>query len=281
VTGSPRFDPLLNRKPRVRSDGEPFRILILTARRPAFNAEQLHVVSQSLADLQQWFAARAGSGDVTVQPIWRLTRDLHHALGVENTTDRVPLAEQLYSVDAVVTTPSTAMLEAMMCGLPVALLDYANHPHYVPAAWTITAAVHIDDVLGALMAPSAARMLYQDTILHDHLEIRGPATDRVRALIERMVEIGRTCRRDGTPLQMPETILNARRAGQTLTQGRTEQRFDVARLYPGHATFADRDLLALQTEVAHLRSILRRRPTQILYRALCECQQWIAMRRRP
>jgi hypothetical protein len=40
----------------------------------------------------------------------------------------------LASVDAVISTPSTAMLEGMLQGLPVAVLDFHNRPHYVPAA---------------------------------------------------------------------------------------------------------------------------------------------------
>jgi hypothetical protein len=94
------------------------------------------------------------------------------------------LTEQLATVDALITTPSTVQIEGMLAGVPVALIDYLNRPHFVPAAWTMTAPCQIAETVPMLLAPDARRMLYQDTILHDAVECRSPATPRVAALIE-------------------------------------------------------------------------------------------------
>ena len=64
-------------------------------------------------------------------------------------------------MDAAISTPSTAMLEAMLLGLPVAALDYTNSPAFVQPAWSITARAQMPVVVAELMRPSAAKMLFQ------------------------------------------------------------------------------------------------------------------------
>jgi hypothetical protein len=54
VMGLPRLDALLGRRPRSRVPGEPFRLLIATARMPAFTHGQLRLVEQSLRDMKEW-----------------------------------------------------------------------------------------------------------------------------------------------------------------------------------------------------------------------------------
>ena len=88
---------------------------------------------------------------------WRVDPQIAPELGIQNRVGEFATAELatlLEQVDAVITAPSTAMLEAMLLNLPVAALDYHNVPRYVPTAWTISAPEHIAGTLRELLDPS-------------------------------------------------------------------------------------------------------------------------------
>jgi hypothetical protein len=142
----------------------------------------------------------------------------------------------------VVTTPSTAQLEAFLSGRPTALLDYANRPHYVPAAWRITAKEQIRETLSSLAEPSPARMRYQDEVLRDALECTTPATPRLARLVEAMIEIGERSRAEGRPLAFPARLLER--------DGAAAPGPDLAALYPENEAFAIRDLSELRRQLA-------------------------------
>ncbi len=138
----------------------------MTALTPYFTAEQKVLVKQSLADLKTALSRKSAASHVKLEPVWRLTQGLDQEIGVnagESALAKRDLLDVLQNVDAVITTPSTTMLEAMLLGLPVAVLDYCNTPHYVPPAWRITAAAHIAPTLAELLHPPAPKMLFQDT----------------------------------------------------------------------------------------------------------------------
>ncbi|MGE3804187.1 MAG: hypothetical protein AB7K24_05905, partial [Gemmataceae bacterium] len=126
--------------------------------------------------------------------------------------------------------------------------DYNNCPHYVPAAWTITARQHLDQVIPEMMRPAEVKLLLQDTILHDALECRSPAVPRMVRLVEEMVRIGRACRARGEPIRFPRRILSDEQDDHHLP----EERFDLRRLYPDHPVFANLDRAALQAELQQL-----------------------------
>ena len=259
VVGVPRLDHFVTTPagPKTDSDGATRRILVMTARTPGFTADQTAEVKQSLVDVKEWFAKHPRLGGRPVQPVWRLTQGLAAEIGVENSlrdTFGGELGAVLRNVDAVITTPSTALLEGMLAGRPVALLDYNNRPHYVPAAWSISAERHLGQVISELVVPPAARMLYQDTILHDALECRTPASPRMVRLVEEMVRIGRECRACGRPLRLPRRILPDEQDGHHLP----EERFDYHTLYPDHPVFGDMDRAVLRMELGHLRRELSR-----------------------
>jgi len=257
IVGSPRFDPFIGKQPRKRKPDEPFRVLVMTARTPGFTPDQIALTKRSIQDLKFWFLQHQDLCDNRIEPVWRLTQNLNKEIGVENHLTELSgseLAEILSQVDAVITTPSTTMLEAMLHGLPVALLDYHNCPQYVPAAWTISAPRHIDQVLPELLDPAAAKMLYQDTVLHDALECRTPATSRMVQLVEEMVKIAHDCRSQNKPLAFPRRILTDGQEDHHLP----EARFDMRLLYPSHPVFADMDRAALHVEIEHYKRELKR-----------------------
>jgi hypothetical protein len=98
------------------------------------------------------------------------------------------------------------VLEAMLAGLPTAVLDYTNSPAYLPAAWTITAQNHIHSTLDDLLNPPARRLAFQDEVLSNALESHSPATPRMVTLIEEMAHIGRQAREQNKQPDFPARI---------------------------------------------------------------------------
>ncbi|MDB6111158.1 MAG: hypothetical protein JWR69_2908 [Pedosphaera sp.] len=232
VVGSPRLDRYHGLKRRRKHPDQPFRLLVMTAFTPYFTDYQHHLVHAALRDLKGFLSGQQSSGGLGIETVWRLTKGLHEELGVGSTTTDFSgdeLAEILQKVDAVITTPSTAMLEAMMLGLPVAALDYSNSPAYVQPAWIITARKHIPEVVAELLKPAEPKLLFQDTTLHDSLECFTPATPRMVRLILEMIECGRQAKEEGRPLRFPGRILECESEGQHLR----ENRFCLKKLYSG------------------------------------------------
>lgn len=251
IVGAPHLDPLIGGQPRKRQPDETFRFLVMTAKTPAFTLDQTALVKRSLQDLKFWFSQHRYLNGTPIEPVWRLTQNLDKEIGVENQFAELidgELAELLGRVDAVITTPSTTMLQSMLHGLPVTLLDYNNCPHYVPAAWAITAPRHIDQVLPELLTPPTAKMLYQDTVLHDALECHTSAAPRMVQLIEEMLRIAHDCRSQNKPILFPRRILTDNQDGHHIP----EERFDMRLLYPGHPVFTQMDRVMLQVEIGHL-----------------------------
>lgn len=257
VVGAPRLDPLIGRMPRRRTTDQPFRILIATAKTPGFTRDQRTLIKRSVQDLKFWFSYQQKHYHQVIEPVWRLTQDLDQEIGVENNLreySSIELAKLLENVDAVITTPSTIMLEAILHGLPVALLEYNNCPQYVPAAWTISAPRHIDQVLPELFNPPAAKLLFQETMLHDALECRTPAAPRMAQLVEEMLNIARDCHAGNKSVVFPPRILIDSQAGYHLP----EEGFDLQALYPDRPIFREMDRTIVQIEVEQLRTEIKR-----------------------
>ena len=191
TVGLPRLDRYYGLARRQRHKGEPYRILIGTAMTPFFTEGHRRQVLASLFDLKAFFSQTLAFNGTRLEPVWRLTQGLAEVIGVSAVNSHYSgreLAELLLQVDAVITTPSTTMLEAMMLGLPVAVLDYCNAPHYMPTAWRITAVGQITDTVDELLNPAPTKLLFQETMLHHELECFTPATPRLVELISRMAE---------------------------------------------------------------------------------------------
>ncbi len=115
ATGLPRLD---DSKPVEQDPDGP--VLIATANTPWFNETEREALIKSLHDLKQHAEDRS-------LPIrWRLTGGLNRLLCVENYP--CPLAEAMSGCRAVISTPSTLLLEASLMGLPIAMLDPFGQP---------------------------------------------------------------------------------------------------------------------------------------------------------
>lgn len=245
LVGVPRFDHyILDPVVRTPHDG-PKRLLIMTANTPGFTPEQITLTEQSLLDVNEYIQKHP-----EWEPIWRVRKGLDTKLSL---VDRFPdlrgkpLREVLAEADAVLSTPSTVLLEAMLAGLPTAILDYSNSPTYVPAAWMVTAPQHIAFVLDDLRYSPTRRLLFQDDILHNCLVCHDPALPRMQELVNVMVEIGRQARAKGQQLTYPDRILPLDSSDHMVPT----ENFDLARLYPSHPIFTNQNMISLQQELMY------------------------------
>jgi len=254
VVGSPRLDPLLDYR-RSAGPVRDYALLVASAKTPWFNSTQKSRVVQGLIDLQKGIAESAKTNGTYTRIIWRLQDELFDELFEQGSATNHAgdkLADLLHQADALITTPSTVMLEGMLCGIPVAVIDYTNSPQYVQSAWSITASEHISQVLTELRMPPQSKLVLQDYYLHDALECYSPAGPRLARLIEEMLRIKSAGIAMKKKLGFPLNILEQTRGSHHLP----EARFDLAKLYPHHPVYSDYDKSSLQAELLHCRKKL-------------------------
>ncbi|MDG1873420.1 MAG: hypothetical protein P8J27_05890 [Mariniblastus sp.] len=245
IIGIPRLDGY---RPQAKGGGEKFRILVMTAKTPGFTQAQLDTVKRSLNDLKHWHARNQTINHREVEIVWRLTGNLATEIGVKNQLLDLrggELRSVLKSVDAVITTPSTAVLEAMLMDLPVAVLDYHNCPHYVASGWDICAADHMDQTICQMADRSESRMLFQQNELADSLQCSESATDRFVELTASMLRIASAQVLENKELEFPPHILTA--PPIRLAE------FSHPRLYSNAPEFCETDPTLLQIELSHAR----------------------------
>jgi hypothetical protein len=215
----------------------------MTARNPGFTPAQRETTMQSLRDVKAHLEGRRG-----VEVIWRTRDEVAQALGVDNRlgdASSPDLARLLGSVDAVISTMSTAVLEAMLLKRPVAALDYHNVPRFVATAWTIAAKEHIPAVVDELLQPAPRKLAFQQDVLHDALSCRTPAAPRVADLMVRMARHAADVRRGQAAWPLPAGLIGGRSAAAASP-------FSLADLYPGHPFFSDTQITSLQARLARL-----------------------------
>lgn len=251
VIGLPRLDQYLKRKPRVRQPNEDFKILIMTGKNPGYMDEQIEQVTRGLVDLRNWFEHNTNFEGLKIVPVWRIADSIAKEIGVGSQISDLSgqeLFRVLQEVDALITAPSTAILEGLLQGIPVALLNYSNLPQYVIPSWSINCQSQIANVIRELIWPPEPKMLFQDSVLHDSLECHSPSVPRMHVLIDRMVHIGRSFRDIQKEVNFPSSILQSENSNYHLP----EEKFDMQKLYPEHPVFSEMDKLKLQIKVQHL-----------------------------
>lgn len=262
VVGLPRLDALVTTPaPPIRTTG-PFRLLIATATTPFFNSQQREAVVESLAHFKQRLEANGRVNGRRMEVTWRLTGGLERDLGLEKDAkelERPSLSEAIDRADAVITTPSTLYLESVLKQRPTAILDFYNSPNFVSAAWTINAPRHFNAILSELANPPAAKMLFQETELHDQLACQSPATPRMIELILALMRAREAASRAGQPLQLPLRML----ADPLHGFAPVESRFDLAQLFPGNQVFGQSDVARVQVELNLARERLGSLPADL------------------
>ena len=262
IVGQPRFDQMFEAEHLPVQDTGPFRLLVTTARTPAFNEQQHRQVVQGLTELKNRFTRNASVGNRRVEITWRLSDSLLNELDlpVPNKTHKLPsLGETIEMCDAVVTTPSTVFLESLIKRRPVALLDFTNSPAYVPAAWRITATAHINPVLEELANPPAAKMFFQRAVLRDQVELGQDSKQRMFSLFGEMIDAGQKARESEEPLSFPTRILSDPQRGIA----KIDDQFDLSSLFPNSPVFRNNDVARLQQELVHAIARLEQLPQEV------------------
>lgn len=243
ITGMPRLKHIMNlRNDFSHLSQKKNRILISTAKTPAFTEKQAEKTIQSLTDLKEYFSKRKD-----IEVIWRITGDYHRLIGVENSLSDLngkEIHEIIQQVDAVITTPSTTILEAMTLKVPAATLDYHNQPHYFETAWSISAQTHIDTVVNELLDPPAVKLEYQDFLFHEQLYTLEDPNDRLVRLIKEMIKY------KGRNNEMPESILDNSYLGTLALKS------DLSVYYPGLEWADKMDLKKLKLELSAARGTI-------------------------
>jgi len=251
VVGLPRLDQFSKKSKRVRKASDPFTLIVLTATTPAFNPQQFEVLNRSLADVRDQVAAHNAREPNSIKLLWRLAPEAACALKVvnhESWESRSDLSSILKSVDGMISTPSTTLLEGMLNGIPVASLNYWNSPQFTPTAWNIACAEQIPSVLSEFKDPPGNKMLFQEYCLSDTLECDGLATNRMVKLIEEMVKVGQKGLQDGG-IELPTHILTA----VDYCSPTPRYMLNFSRLYERFSTGKDCDVTLLRLELGHAR----------------------------
>jgi hypothetical protein len=180
---------------------------------------------------------------------------LDASIGVQNQladTTGQDLATALASVDAVISTPSTAMLEGMLQGVPVALLDYHHCPIYGPAAWTIASRDALPRTMRELISPPPEKRDLQRFLLADALQLESSATDRMVELILAMGREAQAAAEAKRTLAFPNRMLSG--------DEQTPPTISAASLgfaNVGGATSQSSEVVALQADLAQARRELK------------------------
>lgn len=219
-------------------------VLITTAKQPYFQQGDFIAVIQALQDIKTYLEAK----QITAK--WRLPDELSNHLNltpIERQSGQGTLAQVLASVGAVITTPSTLILEAMLYRKPVLRLDYTNAPQYVRTAWNITAQEHISKEIDSALIHDKRRLSFQDEALHDACYIEA-ANSRLTLLVQRMVDQRIIAQKTGK-LQLDESLM-------PVPESFGFASFTLRVLHQNHGDYAMEGEDRLRAENAQLRNLL-------------------------
>lgn len=276
VVGLPRLDSVQDSVQGHASPPEnsgPFRVMVATANTPAFDSDQRKTVVESLRQLKDWFSKNPlvpGSQDQRlIEVVWRLSDGLEDEIGLDQATSeskpgkksqRPPIGEVMESVDAVITTASTMILESMLRNRPTAVLDFHFSPCYFSTPWMIKTAQQFEFTITELADPPKHKMMFQEFVLHDQLECRAPAKPRMLQLIKGMVASGTKSRQSGSSIQLPARMLPDTQAGFSIVP----DSFELKSLYGTNPAFENREVEQLQIELAAAIKRLDQLPAELV-----------------
>lgn len=201
LVGLPRLDDfIIPTNPVVGKN-----ILICSSKTPWFSEEEKKLVIDGFRSIKK--ISNKLIYEYGVSFTWRVTPQIADELAVESNFEQ-SLVRDLSSAKAVITTPSTLILESMYARKPVAVLDFTNSPHYVQSAWNISSCNQIESTISELLDPPSPKMIFQEASLRDSLQTIEKASFRMQTLVTSMIEIGKTCRAKGEELKFPPNILS-------------------------------------------------------------------------
>lgn len=254
VVGFPILQDEIDSAKRYRVEAknkkkDSYTVLVTSTRQGWFCERQKTAFVQALKDLKTYFLSQE---DVKVN--WRLSRNLAKLIGVENemkVKESVELVPLIKEADLVISAQSTVVVEAMIHGKPVAIIDYLNVPQYYGTSWVINAKSEIESTVNSMLKPELNRMLYQDYQMQDILYLDSSSIERSKLLINKMVSF----RRENQNANFPSNMLSFNQPFQTLEKAyKTEEVFPpVAENYQ----IEKKDLVHLITRYSHENKLLR------------------------
>ena len=186
IVGMPKLDHIVPKALKPNSE-EKRKILIITAAKPFFNEAQKQVVINMLRDLQRYFNQHSH-----YEVAWRITKLLDKELNVTSTFETKSTSEivdQINEADIIISTSSTAILEAMRCGKPVAKIDYFNLPEMLQTVWNIRHHDDISTVLNQMSELNKQECWFQNYLLNMQCLNDTNASKRVGELILKMIAL--------------------------------------------------------------------------------------------
>jgi fructose-specific component phosphotransferase system IIB-like protein len=231
------------RKEIIKTTEKPLNVLITSTRQGWFCERQKIAFIEALQDLKTYFEQQK---NVSVN--WRLSRNLAEIIGVENemkVKESVELVPLIKEADLIISAQSTVVVEAMIHGKPVAIIDYLNAPQYYGTAWMINAKSQIASTVESMIKAEPNRMLYQAYQLQDILSMELNAIERSKELIGKMVQY----RKENNSIDFPTNLLNFNEPFQTIQHAFTTQEIfpAVAKNYE----IQKEDLAKLVTRYSH------------------------------
>jgi hypothetical protein len=162
ASGLPRLDVLPRRACRKGPCGNTPTLLVATANTPSSTENQMEILLESLASLLSALSATSKEGKHTIQ--YRVSQRIEDTLGVTGNGGE-SAEEALSKADALITTPSTLAIEAMLMGVPTLIFDPFALPTLTPSAWYATHWSSVMSSLDSLLAPSDDYAELQDLMV--------------------------------------------------------------------------------------------------------------------
>lgn len=257
VTGNPRMDAYvdyrlkrLNRLGIKQSPrGKPARLLILVANRPAYTEPGMVRARQSYLDLNEFLKQAVDNYNLSIT--WRGGPRSPDVMpeGMVGSIDqgKCGLIEALENADFVISSPSTAILEAMSMEIPTCILDYSGSPELLHAAWVIRSKEFIAEELESLFTTDVRRMQLQRYLVHDQIRIDSSSSARISQLMLDMILIAKRSRSAGIDLTFPASMVPGHDYSSQMPY-----HYAPETLFESHPLFSLSEVAELNRELADL-----------------------------
>lgn len=178
IIGLPRLDGFS--RERVTDVCKRPKILICTANTAYHNNLQKMSVKEALQDLKNVI-----ENQLEIDCLWRISDELAIELGVK--ANKESLTQVMQRANAIISFPSTVILEGMLLGIPSAIIEYRAVPIYMKSAWEIRSKNHIYNVVHELLNPPSEKTAYQNYCLDEELDY-GSAGLKLKVVIKNLLK---------------------------------------------------------------------------------------------
>lgn len=202
VTGCPRFDALhgVNKSLPAKS-----RILLTCANTPFVDEktrEEFRTSFLEIAEKMEMYGfdyfirlnkektlSLFGKDSVVFKRLRQDNSALFNRVLKKLKLNQRTIMQDISEASAVITTPSTVVLEAMAMGRPVAIINYSGETIYHRTPWEISSPHHIKTVVQELLDPAPPKMLFQNQLFSDYVFFDGSASKRIADIVFKMIKV--------------------------------------------------------------------------------------------